>query len=432
MSDPIESNKGVTPDDNSTAKTYELPSNETKISDKTSTVDTALSFDKLCVHSDSESSGDEITAFDRIRASSDSDEGEATKTIKAISVSKELPPVPVTLSTPVTETEEVKVEETLPEDMLEETVKNSEVTKEIIEAKSHNNTDVSSIQEPNNTPDKKVVVEDEQKSKEESDKIQPGVSKDKPKSPEEKSSIQSTGDWNESEKGNKYSQNKDFSREKGKPRKSYPEDSFRDGNKRERGKGRSNRDDRGVRRENYGHDDRFYVSPDTRTNEPEFDSNVIQGRSPPTRSWKGTRGRGGEGKWKHDKFYEDEQGPIAVESTNNSYPSYSSPQSVSQSQYPYKKGRGRGKKQYSDQSPIPGFQRNSPRQERRGRGNPYKEESDVYSSSTRPNRGRGINRYSNYKEDNSGVYHSKPIVFVSQNKKIEPPTDRHKDQDNTR
>ena len=37
---------------------------------------------------------------------------------------------------------------------------------------------------------------------------------------------------------------------------------------------------------------------------------MFQARPSPVRIWKGSRGRGGEGKWKHDKFNEDEQGPI--------------------------------------------------------------------------------------------------------------------------
>lgn len=46
-----------------------------------------------------------------------------------------------------------------------------------------------------------------------------------------------------------------------------------------------------------------------RPNDTAVDPAMFQGKSPP-RIWKGARGRGGEGKWKHDKFYEDEQGPI--------------------------------------------------------------------------------------------------------------------------
>lgn len=81
------------------------------------------------------------------------------------------------------------------------------------------------------------------------------------------------------------------------------------------------------------------------------------------------------------------------------------------SQHSDKKGRGRGNKnqQYNDaQAPIPGFLHNSPRQERRGRGNkPYREEPDAYYANTRSNRGRGVNRYSlgNYTVGNVHYYH---------------------------
>ena len=67
--------------------------------------------------------------------------------------------------------------------------------------------------------------------------------------------------------------------------------------------------------------------------------------------------------------------------------------SVGQNHYSEKKGRGRGdrkqQQQYDVQSPAPGFTRNSPRQERRGRGSrPRRDDYDRISVST-CSKGRG-------------------------------------------